>query len=500
MSVPIRSSFATSARRAAVGGVAAAIALASAVTLAGPAASAPAAAKAKPGRVGSAITLAQHNSFTGYSTDIAVDSKGTAYVGWISFATSGSKLNQVHLCVLPLGSRTCKGGVQTIPSLDAGGARDFYVVDPPGGKVTLLWYADTGTASNIVDATVTGSTLSTASVVASGPINGDLRAAVVAPNHSIWTLTDAGGGSSMQLREGLGASPVSISTPYSPVYAHIAFAHNTPIIAIDDGTSITQPPLYSYRSGSSWKSFKKVTGTWATGINFDLVATSSGVRIIAQNGTIAALNYYIPLIATWNGHGFSAPKATGDNDDVSSHDGVTDASGRLADAAAENGGIAVSNFGASNKAAIFRIPVSGTLAGFAPQIGTSPRGNGWVLYAVEEPSGSGGDLLKLQPIRLAGVHATKTAHGSHGSVTVTGPANCLPDSTISVSVKGHPKHGWKVASHHLKLGSKKVGTSINGTGLKAGKKYTLKGSVTFSSGGSHSTVTAKLKFTTCPKP
>ena len=50
--------------------------------------------------------------------------------------------------------------------------------------MTFVWY----TGSQIADATVTGNTLSSATAVASGPTNGELLDAVVAPDHSIWTI------------------------------------------------------------------------------------------------------------------------------------------------------------------------------------------------------------------------------------------------------------------------------------------------------------------------
>ena len=83
---------------------------------------------------------------------------------------------------------------------------------------------------------------------------------------------------------------------------------------------------------------------------------------------------------------------------------------------------------------------------------------------------------------------------------MVGPATCLPADTISVSVKGHAKSGWRVASRKLTLGHKKVGSSLNGAALTAGKAYALKGSVVFSSGSSHETVSATVKFRACPNP
>jgi hypothetical protein len=71
---------------------------------------------------------------------------------------------------------------------------------------------------------------------------------------------------------------------------------------------------------------------------------------------------------------------------------------------------------------------------------------------------------------------------------------------MKVTVKGKGKHGWHAAKGRPTLGHKKLHSTLNGAKLKAGKEYTLKGSVVFANGGSHSKVTAKLKFRACPKP
>jgi hypothetical protein len=497
------SSTAACGRRAAIGGLAAAAALASAIALAGPAASA--AAAAKPGPVGAAIVLAQHQEFTGSSTDIATDSHGTSYIGWISASTVTTSDRVVHLCVLPLGSRSCTGGVQSISAIDPSTAADLHVLAPAHGSVTLLWYHDTvasGSESHgaeIAEATVSGSKLSAGKDVATGPSHGALLDAVPGPSNSIWTMTYAGSGTTLELREGLSHSPTLVKTPYTVGYAHLAFSHGTPILAITQAAQITQPPSYSSRPGSSWKPFRKLTGTWAVGIDIGLVDTRSGVRIVSGDG---GNDIYQPVVAKWTKSGFSRARSTGDHNAAtpSSHDDVTDGSGRLVDVSNEGGQIAVANLADTTHAAVVRLAGHGTLAGFAPQVGTTARGNGVALWAVEQGNGTLGDELLAQPIRLAGLHASKKAHGRHGSVTVTGPASCMPDSTLSVAVKGKAAHGWHSTKPSLTLGHKKVGHTLNGAKLTAGKSYVLKGSVIFVNGGSHSKVTAKLKFRACPKP
>jgi hypothetical protein len=130
-----------------------------------------------------------------------------------------------------------------------------------------------------------------------------------------------------------------------------------------------------------------------------------------------------------------------------------------------------------------------------------PRGYAWVAWSTElGTSGTEGDNLKVVLVLLPGVHRSVTHRGRHGTVTVTGPATCLPADTISVSVNGHPRHGWRVASRTLTLGRKKLGSSLNGASLTPGKTYSLKGAVVFSSGSSRETVAATVKFLACPNP
>ena len=492
-------------RHSSVAGVVIGVALAGGLAFAVPASSAPAhsaaAAAARPGPVGAAFPILGGVSLTGQSGDIAMGADGTAYLGWISANISNSDLRTVHLCVLPLGARACKGGVQTIDAGDASTAADMFVLAPPGGKITLVWYHDTASsgtdphAAQIAEATVTNGVLSPETDVAAGPSHGQLLDAVVGPGSTIWTLAYAGG-TSLELRAGVTSSPVQVKIPFETTYAHLAFAHSTPIIAITDGSEITQPPSYSYRPGNTWKPFRKVPGgAWQQGIDFGLTATSRGVRLITGDGKT---NYYTSVVSRWTGTAFSPVRSTGDTTEVTTHDDITDRSGRLVNISEEGSNFAVGNLADTLHAATFRFPVHGTNAGFAAQVATTPRGHGVAMWAVEK--GTNGDTILVQPFRLAGLHKSVTKHGSHGSVTLVGPASCLPASSLSVAVTGHGKSGWKVNSRKLILDGKKVGSSIDGASLGAGATYTFKGTVVFSHGSSHSTVVAALKFRTCPNP
>jgi hypothetical protein len=55
-----------------------------------------------------------------------------------------------------------------------------------------------------------------------------------------------------------------------------------------------------------------------------------------------------------------------------------------------------------------------------------------------------------------------------------------------------------VLKRALRLGGKSLGSTLNGGTLAAGRLYTLTGTVTFADGGARRTVTARLKFRSCP--
>jgi hypothetical protein len=455
---------------------------------------------AKPGLDGAAILLANRVSFDGDARaySIASDKSGKTYIAWLSSPASHSAVRQLHFCTLALHATSCSGGIQTltpnVPQTSAG----LRLLVTPGGQVTIFWYYTTAGGGEIAEATSqSGGPLSAEDDVATAPINGYLLDAELAPDGTAWTVAESETASSLEVRAGVTSPPTTIKTPYHVGYAQLAFAGSTPIIAITKNAAITQAAAFSYLRGGSWTSFKNVAGTGTAGQDVALVRTSAGVRLITDIGDAG----YTPVIAKWNGHGFSHRTPTGDTCILGGHDAATDASGRLVDVSGECNKISVSDFGSGSHPAILRFSPHGLEAGGDPQIATVPRGYAWVAWSTQEgSSGLDGDNLKVVLVRLPGVHQQVTHRGRHGSVTVVGPASCLPADSISVSVKGHPKHGWKVASSKLVLGHKKVHSSLNGAGLTAGKKYSLKGTVVFSSGSSHETVSATVRFRACPNP
>jgi hypothetical protein len=476
------------------------VATAAAPSLSGAAVSSVAAAVAKPGLAGATITIGKSLDMTGGAYDIATDHSGTAYLGWISVDPGEAAAGRVvHLCVLPAGASTCQGGIAKTQSLDVSSAGNLRVLAVPGGPVTFVWFDQGSGTGEITESTVTGDTLSAATQPATAPSNGELLDAEVGPNDQIWTVS-AGSEAvdNIQVRPGFSNPAVTVHTPYGVDLANLAFAGATPIIAMHDAGQITHPVGYTYLSHGSWTKVANVAHTWTSDANIGLVSTKSGVRLIASESNAD----YHPVIAKWTGHGFSKPALTGDKNNASpsSHDLVADASGRAADVAIEINQIAVSNLADTTHAAIVRFPTRGTTAGSNPQLATNPRGDAWVAWSIETNNSAQSDTLFVSRLLLPGLHHSVSHRGAHGRITIAGPASCLPDDTISVGVSGHPAHGWRVTKRGLSLGGKTVHSSLNGGSLKPGKSYALKGSVTFTSGGSHETVKATVKFRACPKP
>jgi hypothetical protein len=454
----------------------------------------------RPGVAGRTILLDNNASFSGY--DAATDASGRTYIGWIADQSSGG-LRKVHLCTLPPGARSCKGGVQTIDPIGDSTADDLHVFTTPGGKVTLVWFYATVASENgpqgneIATATSqAGGPLSAAAPQATGPSFGTMLDAAMAPDGQIWVLTETGvADKHLQVRPGLSRPAITVKTPYGVGAARIRFNHGTPVIVIQKAGAISSPVAYtSFRSGK-FAAFQFLKHTWTAASDIGLVGSSSGVRLV----TSVANATYHPEVWSWTGNGFGHPTLTGDlnNCGPSGHDLVTDASGRVADVTNECGFVAVENMADTRHAAIVKFGEHGTAAGGDYQITTTPRGQGWVVWGIESKAG---DKLSATPIVLPGeeVTATKTVKGNR--VTVTGPASCLPPVNVKVGVKGKPASNWHVTASTLRLGTKVLhSTTLNGASLKPGATYTLSGTVKFANGGAHSTVTAQLKFRSCPK-
>jgi hypothetical protein len=418
----------------------------------------------------------------------------------------------VYLCVLPKGATACHGGVQQTDSLDASGADGLHVLIV-NGVPTLIWHIVTVAsqtnphADQIVAATVSpAGVLGAGTEVATAPSNSSLLDAKVAPNGAIWTISWSYAlGNKLELREGLVNPPVLVSTPVSAIYAHVAWDHGDAILAMTQN-GIDVPVLFSASSGSSFPAFKNVPHTGSIGIDIDLVNAGGHVRLISGRGGEAD---YQPVVTTWNGHSFPPAQHTGypakpTGGYPTSHDGTTDGSGRLVDISQESTGgiVSIGNLADDRHAAYVSFHGGSTFSGSAAQVSTGARGTGWAMWTVlDSLSGGSGSKLQIVPFRIAGLQQTVRKNTKHGSVTLTGPASCLPAVAIDIHAKGHGGHGWKSGKSTLKLDGKSVHSPLNGASLAAGKTYPLTGTVVFtkkSNHHKHEKVTAKLKFRSCP--
>ena len=451
------------------------------------------------GLTGTPITLANNAEFSGY--DAATDASGKAYIGWIADTGAGRK---VSLCTLPRGATSCAGGIQTVDSLGDSSAQGLRVLVTPGGQVTLVWFHDTVASENgpqgseiAIATSQSGGPLSAPHDVATAPSFGSMFDAVAGPGGTIWTVTQPSGATSkLQIRPGFTNPPVTITAPYFVGAARLRFSGSTAVLAVQKAGAITLPVSFATKTSGPWSSFRTVAHTWTSDAVLGLASTPSGVRLLASVDNAD----YFPVVSRFTGGGFTRPALTGDRNNCSpsSHDPVSDASGRMADVSKECSDLAVANLTDTLHAAVVRFNVHGTFAGGDPQLTTAPSGRGWVAWSIES---SVSNKLLVAPLVLPGrtVTATKSAGGNR--VTLTGPASCLPPVDLGVGVKGSPAAHWSTGGKVLKLGGATLRSPVvHGGSLKPATSYTLTGSVTFSDGGSRRTVTATLKFRTCPNP
>jgi hypothetical protein len=447
----------------------------------------------KPGLDGSPILVEDQASFSGYDLDTDA-STGTAYLGWIS-STAGL-LRSVHLCVLPPGATGCAGGVLTTTPGDGASAAGVQVNVISPGVVRLTWFYDGPGYGKLAEATYSGGVLSGTTTFADAPDNGALLDAVLSPAGQLWLVTqDASTLGPQHVHVLNGATPVAdLTAPYMVGKAALAFDGQTPVIVVDKYGAVSETVLVT--SGPGWGGFTPVPKTWSLGGLEDLVGTSRGIRLISSEDDAG----YRPVVAKWKGGSFGKPELTGDSNSCapSSHDLVTDASGRAADVANECGEMAIANLADTEHAGMARFPSGGTPAGGVPQITTTSRGFGWVAWGILSPVAA--NRLLVAPIRLPALTVEKTRKSGAGSVTVSGPADCLPVVTAKAKVKAKPGRGWHLLSRELRLNGKDVGssTSIHGEKAKSGEKFKLTGTAVFRKGSQTARVSSKtLKFSAC---
>jgi hypothetical protein len=489
-------------RRAAV---VAALVVAPVMASVGGVTAAEAAVPAKAGLVGSPILLQDNAQFDGY--DVATDGAGNAYIGWIANTDPNDGASRaVHLCTLHPGGTSCVGGIQVIDALDSSGAEGLRVLATSAGAVTLVWFHDTSPGSisgprggEIAIATSqSGGPLTGPTDVADAPSFGQLLDAEYGPGGALWTVAEVGvGTSSIEVREGVQNPQQTVATPYSVGSAQLAFAGTTPVIAIQQYGSVTAALATAHGVGGGFSGFTNVAHTWTADGNAALLATRSGVRLMASEDDAD----YFPVVAKWTGAGFAKPHLTGDHNACApnSHDLATDASGRLADVADECGQITVSNLPATTTAGVVRFSARGIVASGTPQIATTPRGHAFVAWSVES---STSNRLYVGRVLLPGLTTAASRISGKGRVTVSGPASCQPASTFAVAVKGSATKGWRVATATLALGGKTLvsSTTIDGSKLTPNTVYALVGRVVFTKAGLSRVGTETLKFRSCANP
>lgn len=453
------------------------------------------------GPSGAAIVLQNNVSLYGY--DAATDAKGTTYIAWVT-AASGHRV--LHQCVLALGASHCRSN-SSIPTFDANDAdANLSRVLVYHGSGSALYFHDTTPDSvngprggRITLATISRQGAITAqSDIADAPSFGRLLDAEVGPGQTLWTVADGGVGSTqLEVRPDVGAATQNVSIPFGVGFAKLTFDGNTPILVIQKYGSVTEPLRYARRTASGWTSFKPLAKTWSVGLTPGLVSTRHGVRLLTATNNAS----YFPVISAWTGSAFATPSLIGDNNSCnpSTHDTVTDASGRVADISNECGKLTVDNLPTGGRAALVRFSAGGTVT-FIPQLTTNPSGKGWAVWSIE--SGSGNKLL-ARPLRLPDLAASRAKHYAYGGLTVTGPASCLPVISFPAHLKASKAAGWTVTSTQLKLGSKKLGSrsgTVPGGALTPDKSYRLVGTATYQRGGTHHSATVALDFRTCPRP
>ncbi len=222
--------------------------------------------------------------------------------------------------------------------------------------------------------------------------------ATLGPNGSIWVASEESVLSGIQVRPGLSNGFVNLKTPYGVGTARIRFTGGTAVLAIEKAGAITIPVAYAHKNNGAWSGFTKLAHTWTGPAFLGLTNTSSGIRLVTSVGNAD----YFPVAWSYRGTSFGHPTPTGDHNNCApySHDLVSDASGRAADVSTECQDVAIANLTDTRHAAVTRFSIhNGTFAGGSPQITTTPRGKGWVVWSVES---SVAQKLLVAPILLPG--------------------------------------------------------------------------------------------------
>ena len=439
------------------------------------------------------VPFAQHARFAPGGFATVSDGQGDTFVSWTNFGKKGG----IFLCTLRTGSSGCLNGAQAATSteVDPAPGTDIYLL--AGHRtVRVLWFDDSDRGATVQEATATaGGVPSAGHTLEPGSSAGALMDASVGPGGHLWTLTDNGDGAQVRLAKD-GALVAGPAVPFALGYAQLAFAGGAAVIAVQKAGSLSSPVAYASQTGGAWTALRPLSGTWSVGYAPGLTQTAAGLRLV----TATANASYQPVVSAWTGHGFAEASPIGDTSNCapnSAHTG-SDPSGRLTDVPNECGMITVDNMPTSSRAAIFRFPAKGTVAGSGPELATLPSGRGWVVYALQDETDY--DQLVAVPVLLPALTSTTATSTVAGSVRVSGPVSCLPVVSTPVAVAAAAAAHWQVLSKALTLSGKSQGSVLNGARLRPGASYKLVGRVVFGDGQRRLTVKAMLAFKACPAP
>jgi hypothetical protein len=475
----------------------------------------PSVAETPAGPTGQTLTLEDNADLHGF--DVAMGSDGSAYVGWIS-SIGGSANRRVRLCRIPPGSLSCAGGIQSSESFGATSAEGLRVLtNQASGGVSLVWFHDTpGSPSGPNDGAIAianvgaGGLFGSSYDVGPAPSFGQLLDADYDADGQLWTLTETSITAPVQqvlirlvTDSGRDCATGDPSSHFSK--GRLGFASGDPIAVLSSYGTVADPLSYIASTGAFEQGCigADIAHTWTAAGAFDVGTRGGSAHLVASVDNAS----YAPQAGTWSlrdqpqwKNAFAPWTATGDTGACAptSHDLYSDASGRFADVSFECSKLAVANQPTGRRAAIVRFPVGGTPAGTDPQIASTPRGRAVVVWARIVDSTTGVSLV-VRRATLPALTTTKTARGAMGSVKVSGPASCLPAVDAPATITAKPATGWKVTGRILKLDGRDVSV-VHGASLSANGVHTLVGRATFAKGRTQKTVTARLRFLTCPNP
>jgi hypothetical protein len=371
------------------------------------------------GATGKTFTIQSGTTMSGYD---AATKRKTTYVAWIGDKASTPGLRTLNLCVLKTTSRSCVGGVQSTSALGDSSAADVKVV-VTGGQVELVWIAQVAPSSGEFSGvfgtnTVSHNKLGTSVAVPGAPTLGTLTSAIAHKGGGV-SLAALGASGTLDHRiyyyPTVSATPQTLQQHYFVGNAQLADNGRRTVLTTSKYGSISDKVAVASKKsgGTKWTGFKAVKGSYTLGGIERVVTAGTKIRMVGVSGR----SIYDPFTWTWKRRGFGGPKSTGDHNDISSVDAVTDGSGRLVTADEEVNGIMVSNFGHGTKAGRFLFRVKQTYAGGPAQISTTARGRGFLVWGIEK-QGVIGQVLKAQAIKLPAPPRRHHHHGAHGRALV----------------------------------------------------------------------------------